>query len=836
VSYKLKAALRSAIVPEVGPLPTSFTRNLPAFVVDHEGVMRLTPANAARFTGARYVEQLMSNPSFDTWTSGVPNNCTRGANATFTQVPGRTGTGSALRMSATTAGNVGNNRVNILLPAAMTVGRRIVISAWVRRSAGSAGPLNYAIDSTGTFVLAPTASVDGTWRRFASAPVTILTPNSTPGLYANVAGDEFEIDDVQVEDITLKGCVMPSEWISKGALAFPYHGAGADGAKFFETANGNTWDSSTQLVSEAVGSALSSTVEKRGYIPADGAGDFSTPTNAKFASVSSMEIVVRARSMNWGSAAGQVLIARDPGGPPRSWILRQAANTRNVEFLWSLDGSGTPAASIAVPFLDGEEGFIRVIWAANGTCQVGYSRVGINGPWTMSGTFAVAAGTMWDSGQVFQVGRRGSGVQSLSEGWVKRALVYVNGTLALDFNPDSHTAGNTWLSLATGETWTRNGSAVITNNPMRRYRKERAATNGCLMSSTFDDAAWLKQGSGVALAPVVTADFTTAPDGTKTADRVVFDLNGGTTTSDISNLIQSFIYTSGLPFLFAVWLKSNTTSNVVMSLVVFNSQSGNITVTPFWQRFVWTVTPNASVGSTFGARVRGGQGMTTPADISIWSGYHEQTALVPTSDIPTTTVAVTRPEDLLFWPLSVFSDAEGTASALAEPDAWTNADASNRRVIGGGTAAEAGTPLFGHIGGGFGSYDVSTATPTVGVTPSAGAHRGTATWRAGGIKKAYNDGVAVNAGNAYDGSYNLTAIGIGIGGSLPWQGNIGEVLILDTALSEFDVPKLPNYVYPTLADPIAGACSYPPLQAGMVNAPVLLGSITQPVAIVGVVK
>jgi hypothetical protein len=241
-----------------------------------------------------------------------------------------------------------------------------------------------------------------------------------------------------------------------------------------------------------------------------------------------------------------------------------------------------------------------------------------------------------------------------------------------------------------------------------------------------------------------------------------------------------------------------------MALVVFNSQSGNITVTPQWQRFVHVVTPNASVGSTFGLRVRGGQGMTTPADISAWSGYHEQMTGVPTSDIPTTTVPVTRPEDLLFFPLSVYSDAAGTASALAEPDEWTGVGVSNRRVIGGGSASEPGTPLFGSVAGGFGSFDNTSATAAGGATPT-GAARGAATWIAGGNKKAYINGVPVNAGNAYDGSYNITAIGIGVGGSLPWQGNIGEVEMFDEALSDTDVARLPEYFLPVTTAAVAAA-------------------------------
>jgi hypothetical protein len=617
VSYKLKAALRSALVPEVGPLPTSFTRNLAAYVVDFEGLLKLAPANCARFTGARFVQNQLLNSSLDFWTAGVPNNCTRGASATFTQIAGWNGIGSALRFSATNGGNVGNNRVNFILPAALIVGRKYVISARVRRNNAGTGALRYAIDSTGTFDLAPAAGVDGAWRRFAAAPITILTANGNFGFYPNAAGEEFDIDDVQYEDVTGQTNTNPSEYINNGTgLAFPYQGAGADGCQFFEYLNGNTVDAVTFVVTEAKGAAIPAATLRR--------------------------------------------------------YRKERAATQKIKRTDFATGSGWSAAvltSVAGPL--GSVNAKRISWVAQSFPQFGHS------------TIPVIAGV------------------------------------------------------------------------------------------TYTLSAWMKHDTPGALLALV---------------------------SNAGNLAL------------------NT----------------NFVATGAWQELVVTATAAGTGNANFllvfdnsGAVTTGGCNFDLP---------QMESGPTRTSFIPNLTGAeITRPEDLLAFPLSAISDAAGTAYANFQVD-LLNGASGPLRVIGNSNTGAAGAPLtingntFGAATWDGASNVNGPAGPYLSNTPI----RSAVTW-AGAVRIAYTNGAKGSTGT-YDGSFDLTGIGIGTGGGWPMQGHIGDVVILDNALSEFDVPKLPNYVYPTLADPIAGACSYPPLQAGMVNAPVLLGSITQPVAIVGVVK
>ena len=86
---------------------------------------------------------------------------------------------------------------------------------------------------------------------------------------------------------------------------------------------------------------------------------------------------------------------------------------------------------------------------------------------------------------------------------------------------------------------------------------QRVRTNVLTYSEQFDNAAWSKLTAGTATAPVVTANHTTAPDGTTTAERVQF-ARTGTATGDYSLITQN--YTTTQISTGSVYLKSLTGS------------------------------------------------------------------------------------------------------------------------------------------------------------------------------------------------------------------------------------------------------------------------------------
>jgi hypothetical protein len=172
------------------------------------------------------------------------------------------------------------------------------------------------------------------------------------------------------------------------------------------------------------------------------------------------------------------------------------------------------------------------------------------------------------------------------------------------------------------------------------YYSQRAATNVILWSDDFTNAAWVKQGGGTGSVPVVTPNDAIAPDGTLTADRVDFALNGGTSADDQSKLSQT--QTIASPNTTSVWLKTVDGSTKILRL----NRAGvvnNITVTGVWQRFEFTGTIDVSSNVRIG--LRGDRGTADSASVHIWRAQLE-TGSEATSEIKTEATAVTRPADV----------------------------------------------------------------------------------------------------------------------------------------------------------------------------------------------
>jgi hypothetical protein len=148
-----------------------------------------------------------------------------------------------------------------------------------------------------------------------------------------------------------------------------------------------------------------------------------------------------------------------------------------------------------------------------------------------------------------------------------------------------------------------------------------APANLLTYSQEFENAAWSKEAQGVGVPPTVTANAGIAPDGTTTADRVQLSLGGGTTGSDISQLVQVPTYAIGT-YVFSVWVRSNTGSDQQILLLNFNSQGSVETATTEWQRFTRLVSVSIATPSSAGIRLRGAVTAQT-ADILIWGAQLE---------------------------------------------------------------------------------------------------------------------------------------------------------------------------------------------------------------------
>jgi hypothetical protein len=234
---------------------------------------------------------------------------------------------------------------------------------------------------------------------------------------------------------------------------------------------------------------------------------------------------------------------------------------------------------------------------------------------------------------------------------------------------------------------------------------EEARTNLVLRSEEFDNASWTKASA------TITANESTAPDGTTTADL-------WTSTGSTSTVNQSYTKdATARTYSASIWVKSSVTAftlaldsgsntnrgraifnfatgvlTTVDSVGTFTNTSGTITAYPdSWYRV--TVTTTTSTATT----VRFIVFFSAPgATAHIWGAQLEENAAFATSYIPTTTATVTRAADIsTSVATSVFESSwyrqdEGTVFA----DARTQQSATSHILAGVSTGSFASSAYF----------------------------------------------------------------------------------------------------------------------------------------------
>lgn len=171
---------------------------------------------------------------------------------------------------------------------------------------------------------------------------------------------------------------------------------------------------------------------------------------------------------------------------------------------------------------------------------------------------------------------------------------------------------------------------------------ERAATNLCLRSQTFDNAAWTKIGSGTV--PVVTQNTgdLNAPDGTATAAKVVYPaVSGGAGYA----LLRQTIVVTAVAHTASVWMRTlSGTATVFAGISGGNETQCDLTTT--WQRFAVTgVLENAGKNFDIGANKFEAGNTDQPAQtIYVW-GAQLEVGNHATSYAVTVAASAARPKD-----------------------------------------------------------------------------------------------------------------------------------------------------------------------------------------------
>jgi hypothetical protein len=163
-----------------------------------------------------------------------------------------------------------------------------------------------------------------------------------------------------------------------------------------------------------------------------------------------------------------------------------------------------------------------------------------------------------------------------------------------------------------------NASGLVTTTP--------TSVNLLLQTQALATTPWESSAQGTAVLPTATNNAGTAPDGTGTATRLQFSLNGGTTTGDIVRRSQSYSTLGSTTYTFSVYLRSfDGSSTYNMHLVGTDGVSTSIVVTGAWQRFTITASRVGTATIFYSIGLRGGltPANSNTADVLVWGAQLE---------------------------------------------------------------------------------------------------------------------------------------------------------------------------------------------------------------------
>lgn len=223
----LVAPLKTSLVLGKGTGEPTFTRATDAIMYpDNEGKAITVPTGCARFSGGRFVyNHITASTLFGGWI------VQSGTGSITTGITDPDGGSTAVSMPSTSTGAQWRSP----LMADIRDNAKVNYSIWLKGSIASQA-VQIKMFNAGAGSLTSDLVITTSWVRYNMAYTTgagvvyaYVLPDTTMG--SNHVFAAFP----QVETVSGMADQTPSEFVSKGVLSSPWHGAGIDGAKWFST-------------------------------------------------------------------------------------------------------------------------------------------------------------------------------------------------------------------------------------------------------------------------------------------------------------------------------------------------------------------------------------------------------------------------------------------------------------------------------------------------------------------------------------------------------------------------------------------------------------------------
>lgn len=319
---------------------------------------------------------------------------------------------------------------------------------------------------------------------------------------------------------------------------------------------------------------------------------------------------------------------------------------------------------------------------------------------------------------------------------------------------------------------------------------EPSRTNYATNNSSMDTYGTV---GGSSPSPTLTADYTTAPDGSNTATRFQ-----ATVTGSNYSLIQfpSTALGDGTYYI-SVYAKSNTGSNQTISFYGNSSPTNAHTVTPEWTRIIVEATRGSGITKYAYLGTWASQhGSDASIDISVWGAQIEVDSSYATSLIPTSTSAVTRTEDFCYIASglgNVLNTSEGTLFVDVEVPRVSTSGSYERISLTDQTSAT-DRILIDNFGGNWRALTLSSAgteAVTVRSTQANTRIKIAFAYSSSQIRVSYDGNDATTTSISYTPTTTLESFKFSNkDGGNKWQGKIHQAMYFDTALTNAELKTL----------------------------------------------